>query len=159
MLKGYCVLSVLLTPKACANGGWGATSIFMITSGFLSLIACHKLVDAGLATNLFSYPLVVQKVLGKRSRVILEICIALTQFSFAISHVTFLIESCKSTVDILFAVESKLVYYAIVVCIVYSLLSWVRNLAKFSFTFIIGNLLIVVAVIYVTAYAVTVFKE
>ena len=52
-----------------------------------------------------------------------------------------------------------MVYYALAVTVVYSMLSWVRNLARFSFTFIVGNLLIVVAVIYVTIYAGQVLKE
>ena len=91
LIKGYCVLSVLISPKAFVNGGYGVSGIFIAGSGIVSLLACLKLVDAGLATNIYSYPLVVEKILGKKSRVIVEIAITLTQFSFVISHITFLI--------------------------------------------------------------------
>ena len=84
---------------------------------------------------------------------VVEILIALTQFSFVISHVVFLIQSCKTTIDTLLEVDSKIGYYILAVCTILTLLSWVRNLAKFSFTFIVGNFLIITAVIYVSVYA------
>ena len=65
-------------PKAFVNGGWGVSAIFLTVSGWLSCIACLKLVDAGLALDIYSYPLVVEKILGKKMRLILEVCIALT---------------------------------------------------------------------------------
>ena len=99
LIKGYCVLGVLLGPKAFLNGGWGISNIFMITSGALSLYATLKLVDVGLATKLYSYPLAVERILGKKWRFVLEIAIAMTQFSFAISHGSFIINSFKGTID------------------------------------------------------------
>ena len=154
LLKGYCILSILFLPKAFANGGWGVSQMFLIFSGVLSLIACLKLVDAGLALQIYSYPLVVQKVLGKRARFIIEIIIALTQFSFVISHITFLVSSCKTTFDTLFNTDSNLLYYCLAVGLICTLLSWVRNLAKFSFTFLIGTFLILCTAIFVMVYAI-----
>ena len=153
LIKGYCILSILFLPTAFANGGWGVSGFFLVTSGILSLIACQKLVDVGLALSIYSYPLVVQKVLGKKARVFIEVAIALTQYSFIISHITFMIASNKTTIDSLFSVDSNLIYYCMAVCICCTLLSWVRNLAKFSFTFMVGNLLILITTLYVTGYA------
>lgn len=153
LIKGYCCLSVLLVPKAFTNGGWGLSSIFMVFSGLISLWACNKLVETGLATRIYSYPLVVEKILGKKSRLVLEIAIVLTQFSFAISHVIYLFESLKVTFDSLFDTETNLAIYLVMVLVIYTLLSWVRNLAKFSFTFITGNFLIVATIIFVSVYA------
>ena len=153
LVKGYSVLSLLLIPKAFINGGWGISTIFLMTSGCLSLLASLKLAAVGLSLDLYSYPLSIERVLGKKSRIILEAMIALTQFSFAISHITFLIESCKSTVDSLWSMDSPVPIYMIIVIVIYSLLSWVRNLAKFSFTFMIGNILIIITAIYVTVVA------
>ena len=59
LIKGYCALSPLLQPKAFVNGGYGISAIFMIISGVLSLIAVNMLVNVGLSTNLYSYPLAV----------------------------------------------------------------------------------------------------
>ena len=78
LLKGYCVLSILLAPKAFVNGGWGISTIFILTTGILSLVACRRLVDVGLALEIFSYSLAVKKVLGNTAEVILEIAISLT---------------------------------------------------------------------------------
>ena len=48
LIKGYCVLSVLIAPKAFVNGGFGVSGFFVAASGILSLLAALKLVDAGL---------------------------------------------------------------------------------------------------------------
>lgn len=78
IIKGYCALSVLLVPKAFVNGGWGISAIFLFFSGVISLIACLKLADVALATNLYSYPLAVEKILGTKSKFFLELAIVLT---------------------------------------------------------------------------------
>ena len=151
-MKGYMVLSVLLVPKAFVNGGYGMGFIFIAASGILSMLGVYKLIDAGLSTKLYSYPLIVEKILGKNARIIIEIFIALTQFSFIISHVTFLIESCKSTIEQVWGLETTYIGYIIAVTIIYTLLAWVRNLAHFSFTFLMGNILIGITVLYVSYY-------
>ena len=152
LMKGYMVLSVLLVPKAFVNGGYGISFIFIAGSGCLSMLGVYKLIDAGLATKLYSYPLIVEKILGKNARIIIEGFIALTQFSFIISHVTFLIESCKSTIEIVWGLDTTYAWYIIAVTTIYTLLAWVRNLAHFSFTFLIGNILIIITVLYVAYY-------
>lgn len=159
LIKGYCILSALFLPKAFVNGGWGISLIFLTASGVLSLIACFKLVDAGLALKIYSYPLVVQRVLGKRARLVIEVIIALTQYSFVISHITFLIASCKTTVDSLFSTESNVAYYCITICVICTFLSWVRNLAKFSFTFLLGNILVLITICYVLGYAINLIRQ
>ena len=86
LLKAYCALSMLVMPKAFQNGGWAASGGFQIASATLTTICAFKLVEAGLKLGLYSYSLVVEKVLGWKGRVVLDIMIALTQISFAISH-------------------------------------------------------------------------
>ena len=113
LLKGYSVLSIMFLPKAFLDGGWLASAGFLTCSGILSCIGCCFLVDTGLRYNIYSYPLVVEKVLGKRARVFLDIAIALTQISIVISHATFLIESCKVTIDTLFGTQTSTLTYQI----------------------------------------------
>ena len=86
LLKAYCAISVLVMPKAYMNGGWAASSAFQIASAVLTTICAFKLLEAGLKLELYSYSLVVEKVLGKKGRIALDIMIAITQISFAISH-------------------------------------------------------------------------
>ena len=117
-------------------------------------MGCLKLVDVGLQLNLYSYPLVTEKVLGRSARIFIDIAISLTQFSITLSNIAFLVESSKNTVDSFTGGESAVIYYAIVVLVVYTLLSIVRNLAVFSFTFLIGICLILITCSYVTVVAV-----
>ena len=79
--------------------------------------------------------------------------IALTQYFITLTHITFLVTSCKSTIDSLFNVDSSLVTYCVIVVTLFTLMSWVRNLAHFSFTFMLGNLLVVITMIFVTIKA------
>ena len=81
----------MFLPKAFYDAGWLTSALFIFGSGVLNCIACCKLIDTGMKENIFSYPLIVEHILGKKARVVLEISIALTQFAFVISHFTFLI--------------------------------------------------------------------
>ena len=67
---------------------------------------------------------------------------------------TFLIDASKTTVDTLSGATSPLLVYAVIVLVVYTLLSWVRNLAAFSFTFLIGTILIIITCLYVMTVAI-----
>ena len=72
---------------------------------------------------------------------------------------TFLVTSSKSTVDVIFDVDSGKLMYAIVVVVILTPLAWERNIAKFSFTFLIGNFLILTTVLVTSGYAISVISE
>ena len=99
LLKGYCAITILMMPKAFLNGGWAASAAMQIGSAVITTVCAIKLVQAGLKYKLYSYSLIVEKALGTKGRVALDIMISATQFSFTISHITFIVESCKTTVD------------------------------------------------------------
>ena len=151
-MKGYCATAVLLLPKTFQNGGLGVTSIFIATSALLSTFCVGKLIDAGLATKLFSYSLIVEKALGKKGRFFLDVMVGLTQFSFTIAGIIFIINSFKTTVDTLFDTDSNPLIYGVMIIAIYTPISWVRNIAKFSFTFMLGNILILLAIVFVSVY-------
>lgn len=159
LVKGYCILSALFLPRAFQNGGWGASAIFMILSGTFSTLAVVKLVEAGLHTKLYSYSLVTERALGKRGRFVLDVMVALTQYSFAISHITFLVASFKSTFDAWLGANTNPWIYGGVVIAVFTPISWVRDIAKFSFTFLLGNFLIAFSIIFVTVYCLVYMKQ
>ena len=153
LIKGYSVLSIMFLPKAFVNGGWLVSASFLTCSGILSCIGCCLLIDTGLLHKIYSYPLVVEKVLGKKARFFLDIAIALTQISIVISHATFLIESFKVTIDTLFDIETNATIYGVLIVVAFTMLSWVRNIAKFSFTFMLGVFLLLLTCFYVASYA------
>ena len=113
----------------------------MISSAIITTVCVVKLVKVGLKLNTFSYGNVMEQAFGSNGRIILELMIALTQFSFSISQVSFMARSLKTTMDSTFTINSNIaIYGAILVCIM-TPVAWVRNFAKFSFSYMIGNLL------------------
>ena len=71
-----------------------------------------------------------------------------------VSHTTFLLQSAKTTFDTLLQVDSSKTIYIVLVIVAFTLLGLVRNLAKFSFTFMLGIVLIAFSTIYVSIFAV-----
>ena len=126
--------------------------MFIALSAFISTVCIGKLIDAGLATKLYSYSLIVEKALGKKGRFFLDVMVCLTQFSFTIAGIIFIVNSFKITIDTLFETDSNPYYYGAIIVAIYTPISWVRNIAKFSFTFMLGNLLILLAVLFVSVY-------
>lgn len=78
LIKGYCATAVILLPKTYQNGGLGMTSFFIVISAFVSTYCINLLVDAGQATQLLSYSLIVERVFGKKGRFGLDVMVSLT---------------------------------------------------------------------------------
>ena len=122
------------------------SSLLILVNGFLTTVCVLKLVGSGLKLGIYSYSLLVEKAFGKTSRIILDVMIAATQFSFSISHFTFEVESLKSTVDSIFEVNSSRASFAIAICCIIIPISWVRDIGKFSFAFMVGNFIILLTI-------------
>lgn len=90
IMKGYCALMILVLPKAFMRGGWAFSAGVMSISAFVQIIAALKLVDVGLDLNITSYERIAQKALGNWARTVTQMMILLTQFSFAMSLITFI---------------------------------------------------------------------
>lgn len=153
LIKGYCAIAILFIPKAFQNGGWLFSGVSMLISAAMTTICVVKLVSVGLNLKTYSYEMCVKETLGVGAKKILEFMICATQFSFSISQITFIVKSLKTTVDTTFETDSSIWYYATLVFLIYTPLAWVRNISKFSFTFLIGNLLIVATVLLILYFA------
>lgn len=130
----------------------GITPIFISISAIVSTICIGKLVDTGLANNLYSYSLVVEKAFGKKGRFVLDVMVSLTQFGFTLPGIIFIMKTFKNTIDALFDVDTNLWVYGLILICIYTPISWVRNIAHFSVTYLLGNLLILLAVLFVSVY-------
>ena len=93
LIKGYCVLLVLILPKAFASGGFLASSILLIVSGVFSAASACLLAEAGQRENLYSYSLLVHRAFGPTGKLAIDVMISLAQYSFTISHIAFIIQS------------------------------------------------------------------
>jgi len=128
------------------------TSLFLFTSALVSAYSIGKLIDVALATNTYSYSLIVERAMGKKGRFVLDLMVSLTQFTFTVLGVIFFISTFKVTFDQLLSIDSNPAIYGCIVICIYTPMSWVRNIANFSFTFLLGNLTILLAILYVTVY-------
>ena len=78
LIKGYCVITIIMLPKAFVNGGWAISAAMLLVCGILTTLCVTKLVDSGLAVNLFSYSLVAERAFGWKGKLALDIMITLT---------------------------------------------------------------------------------
>ena len=77
LVKGYCVILVLVLPRSFATGGYACTAALVLVSGLISTFCASLLVQAGLQANIHSYSLLTQKVLGSKWKVAVDLIIAL----------------------------------------------------------------------------------
>lgn len=135
------------------------SSLLILANGLLTTVCVLKLVACGLKTGIYSYSILVEKAFGKTTRILLDVMIAATQFSFSISHFTFEVESLKSTIDTVFGVNSSRACYAMGICCILIPISWVREIGKFSFAFMVGNFIILFTICVVVYYSVQTIEQ
>lgn len=85
IIKGYCGPILLFITKAFDNGGWAFSSICLIISGVFTLICALKLIKIGKQYRCYCYGQIVNRIIGKKGRIVLEIMIVLTQFTFCMT--------------------------------------------------------------------------
>lgn len=159
VIKGYCAILIILLPKSFSNGGYIFSPIAMLLSGFVTTICVQKLVQTGLKYDVFSYSLICQKVLGKQGKLISDIMICLSQFSFSLGQMVFVLKSMQTSVNQLFEVSTtQYLYCGILICCL-TPIAWVRDIARFSFSFMIGNCLILLTLVVVTIYCAKLIAE
>jgi hypothetical protein len=73
-------------------------------------------------------------VLGRVSRIIIDIIIAVTHYSFKITHIAFICKSLSTTVNLALFLDTGMCYYAAPLILILTPFSRVRDLAKFFFT-------------------------
>ena len=100
LVKGYCVILILIIPRAFVTGGYGSASILLFLSGVISTVCASLLVKSGLRANIHSYSELTGHVLGRTGKVLIDICISLAQYSFTVSHISFMLQSLQSTVNV-----------------------------------------------------------
>lgn len=122
----------------------------MIGSAYLTTLCVQKLIQCGLHLDTYSYSKVVELVLGRVGRIIIDIIIAVTQYSFTISHIAFICQSLRTTLNQAFLLDTGMWIYAVPLISILTPFAWVRDIAKFSFTFMAGNFMILLTVIVVS---------
>ena len=159
VLKGYCAILILFIPSSYVNGGWAVSSVLFLGAGIISTVCVLFLIQVGLKLGIYSYSGIVERSLGKKARLLSEIMIALTQYSFTISHFTFETDSMKSSIDAIYGINSSKLTWSIIMLAIAIPLAWVRDIGKLSFTFMIGIFIIMFTVIVVSGYCISIISE
>lgn len=147
LIKGYCALTILTLPKSFQNGGYIFAPINLFISGILTTICVEKLILTGLKYEIYCYSQVVGRVLGPRGRLFLDIMIFMTQYCATIAQSVFIIQSFASSLNTAFGWNTPQWYYAMGLVCILTPIAWVRDISKFSFTFMLGNTLLMATVI------------
>ena len=92
--------------------------------------------------------------MGPKVKVLIDLCISLAQFSFTVSHISFVVQSLQTTVNVQSGYATPAWPYCVMICIILTLIAWIEDIKKFSMTFLIGNLLIFTTVLVVSGYCV-----
>ena len=154
LVKGYCVILILIIPRAFVTGGYIMTAILLMVSGVISTLCANLLVKAGLQSQLASYSELTGEKLGPKWRIAVDCCISMAQYSFTVSHISFIVTSLQTTVEAQLGVQTSPWIYLIGSCIVLTLISWIEDIKKFSSTFLVGNLLIFATILTVSFYCI-----
>jgi len=77
LVKGYCVILILIIPKAFVTGGYLMTAFLMMASGVISTLCANLLVQSGLKAQLTSYSELTGEKLGPKWRIAIDLCISL----------------------------------------------------------------------------------
>ena len=85
--------------------------------------------------------------------------IAATQFSFSLSLASYITATMKTVIKTIFDYNIDIWYIAVVMMCILIPIAWVRQISKFSFTFLVGNILILTTVIIVTIVLIVKFVK
>lgn len=101
LVKGYLGVVILIAPKCFLSGGYIGSPIALILSAMLSTYCSLRLVEAGLKTRIMNFSAIGQRAFGKVGRNIIDVVIMLTQVSFIISSIAFVVQGINSVFDYL----------------------------------------------------------
>ena len=80
LIKSYCAINVLLTPKAFKNGGYLLSPIALVMSAIFQCMCAVKLTECGMKIKKCSYVDIAAKALGNKGKKTLEVMLALIQW-------------------------------------------------------------------------------
>lgn len=80
IIKAYCVINILLLPKAFKYGGYLLSPAILLVAAISEGVCAMKLVQCGLFSGHFSYTDIVHLALGYYPKMALRLLIALIQF-------------------------------------------------------------------------------
>lgn len=113
------------------------------------------LVQCGVKTNLYSYSDIALKAMGPTGKVFVDIFIFLIQFSFTVAQISYTIRTLCGILGKDCKPEGvNIWWFALGIISIYTPLAMVRKLQKFSFGYILGNVMIIFTLCVVLSYSI-----
>lgn len=159
LCKAYCSINILVLPKQFDNGGWLVGVLAINISVTFVLLSVLKLVQAGTKLQEFTYPGIVEKAIGPKFKIVAEVFVAICQFSFTVTQISFTLKSVREVLNYANLLgddgeNMSLWWFAMILIALYSPLAWVRKLEFFSTGYIVGCVMILFTVLVVSGYCI-----
>ena len=171
IFKGFVATAVLFMPFAFVKSGWGfsgsalVVSLILVLYSISMLLAVYKEVDGG------SLPEMGEKTWGKFGKVLTDVLLFSSQFSFCLAYVYFICqqiggtfilcvtnsnatpEGCPAEDGINTTINPTKWIWLVICMAIFTPLVWVRKTEKFALTHIFADIMVLVGLIMVTVYA------
>lgn len=80
IIKAYCAINVLLLPYSFAQGGYILSPCAMALAVFFEALCAARLTKVAARFDIYSYPLIMEKALGRKGLIFSRIVLALSHF-------------------------------------------------------------------------------
>ena len=77
LVKAYMAIGILLTPRSFVNGGYLLSPLALLFATAFESFSSIRLVNIALQTQIYSYPLLMQKAMGRPGFIISHACLAI----------------------------------------------------------------------------------
>jgi solute carrier family 36 (proton-coupled amino acid transporter) len=91
LTKGFICTGILYLPKVFTNGGWGFSTFSIIASAILNYWSLSMLLEVRQRLNANSYTECGKLIFGKKGEYIVNLALGISQLSFCISFLYFII--------------------------------------------------------------------
>ena len=167
IFKGFVCTGILYMPADFVNGGWGFSAITVIAALFLTLYCAKLLIEVYNSVGHGSLPDLGLAVYGKPGKIAVDIALFGSQFGFVCAYIYFIASQVGGENGIVQCITTDSTddescaggtlmnkWWFLVICLViYVPLVMVRRIEVFALTHLFGDVMILVTLVTVCAYA------
>ena len=153
LLKGFVCTGILYMPKNFKNSGWLWGVIAMFVSFLLTQICADKLLQARKRFPRASFTDLGKLSMGRPGQYMVDIFLSIAQIGFLIGQTYFIASNLQQVMHDAFGVDLELKYYGLTCFIITTPLSYVREIERFAFSYVLADVLILVTTVAILVYS------
>lgn len=159
VIKGYCTMSMFTLPIGFKYGGWLFSPLVLFMAFFVETFSAVRLCQAAREAEIYNYPDLVEYVLGKTARYIIQWFVAGLHFVFTLSALAVFARTPMSILKNGFDIETSIWIWAGVTLVIFAPIAWVRNVEVFSVGYLYGVLAILLMIIVISTFCIILIQE